>query len=340
MDGEPISVTRTSSQAIGGEVNAGGQAQAGVIFAKASVSGGGKISYVRNTGETKQVAFNPFEQIVREIGGSGFVIFIDDFHYIDSDVQPQIARVIKALAEKGVKICTASVPHKSDDVVRANPELRGRLAAIDVEAWSDDELAQIGRSGLRLMNVDVDSSVYNRLAVEAFGSPQLMQALCMNLCRNLGVREALDDPAYFDITNEVFSSTMEDTSKLANFASLVRGLHDGPKKHGKDRKLFDFSDGSRGDVYRATLLAISQGEPKRDFGYDEIMGRVKAVCVGEAPTGSSVQGALSHMHTIAHENFRSPVLDWEEEILTITDPYFAFYLRASRQLGKLQRTDQ
>lgn len=338
--GEPISITRTSSSVSTGEMSATGQAGAGVIFAKANAGGGVKLTYARQSGESKVFAFNPFEQVIKEIAHSGFVIFVDDFHYIDAETQPQISRILKALAENGVKICTASVPHKSDDVVRANPELRGRLAAIDVEAWSNDELAQIGRRGFPLLKIEIDDVVNARLATEAFGSPQLMQALCMNLCRNLSVREELDESTYFPVSEEVFASTMEDTSKLANFASLVRGLHDGPKKHGKDRKIFSFVDGSRGDVYRAILLAVSLGEARRDFSYDEIMSRVKSVCVGESPTGSSVQGSLSHMHNIAHEMSISPVLDWEEDILTVTDPYFAFYLRASRQLDRIQRKDQ
>lgn len=338
--GEPISVVRTNTSTVAGELSANGKAGFNAVIAKAGVGGGAKISYARQTGEAMHLSFNPFEQIIKEIGNSKFVIFVDDFHYIDSDTQPQIARILKALAENGVKICTASVPHKSDDVVRANPELRGRLAAIDVESWSQEELAEIGRVGFPLLKVDVDDSINTRLASEAFGSPQLMQALCMNLCRNLNVRTELDFMTKFEVSEEVFASTMEDTSKLANFASLVRGLHDGPKKHGKDRKIFSFSDGSRGDVYRATLLAISRGDAKRDFSYDEFMGRVRNICLGEAPTGSSVQGALSHMHNIAHEMSTSPVLDWEEDNLTITDPYFAFYLRASRQLEKIKRTDQ
>ena len=56
-----------------------------------------------------------------------YVVFIDDFHYIERGVREEIGRQIKAAAEKGIRICTASVPHRSDDVVRSNPELRGRV---------------------------------------------------------------------------------------------------------------------------------------------------------------------------------------------------------------------
>ena len=58
-------------------------------------------------------------------------------------VQTEIGKQIKAAAETGVRICTASVPHRKDDVVRSNPELRGRVTGIDSDYWNENELAQI-----------------------------------------------------------------------------------------------------------------------------------------------------------------------------------------------------
>jgi hypothetical protein len=338
--GEPIHVSTTtgSNIAVGAQGNVQGKVSA--FIAGASATGGGSFSYTRTTTDQKSIPFDPFSQIVKEIGGSDFVIFIDDFHYIHSDIQPQIARIIKAMAENGVKVCTASVPHKNDDVVRANPELRGRLASIDVESWKQEELEVIGKKGFPLLNIDLSPKVVRDLASEAFGSPQLMQALCLNLCRNLSIREKLPELRRIEVGDEIMANTLEDTSNLSNFSSLLTAMHNGPKKHGKDRKIFAFSDETRGDVYRATLLAIASGDPKRDLNYDEIMIRVKGICVGDAPVGSSVQGALTHMSLISSEMSSTPVFEWDEDILALTDPYFVFYLRSSRKIEKLARTDQ
>ena len=46
------------------------------------------------------------------------------------DAQIDIAKSIKAISERGVRVCIASVPHKSDDMVRANDELTGRIVSI------------------------------------------------------------------------------------------------------------------------------------------------------------------------------------------------------------------
>jgi len=120
-------------------------------------------------------------QVIKEIANSDFVVFIDDFHYIPKDVQQDIGKQIKAAAEREIRICTASVPHRSDDVVRSNPELRGRVTAIDVEYWNQKDLEEIAKLGFRELNADIEAAVVQQMAAEAFGSPQLMQAICLNM---------------------------------------------------------------------------------------------------------------------------------------------------------------
>jgi hypothetical protein len=96
--------------------------------------------------------------------------------------QNDIGKEIKEAAEAGVRIVTASVPHRSDDVVRSNTELRGRVTNIDMSYWKEPELEQIPYLGFRELNADIAPEVVRRLTQEAFGSPQLMQAICLNLC--------------------------------------------------------------------------------------------------------------------------------------------------------------
>jgi len=124
----PEEEVSNASKGWGAGVDAAVSAEGGIILAK--VKADLKTNYGRTGGSSvqKTKAIDPFQSIVNEISGSEFVVFIDDFHYINEDVQVEIARIIKSLAERGVKICVASVPHRSDDVVRANQELKGRLS--------------------------------------------------------------------------------------------------------------------------------------------------------------------------------------------------------------------
>jgi hypothetical protein len=119
--GGPIERTETVGLNIGGEVSATVGGKAGIpLIAEAKTDVKGAVSADGSTATTKKYRTIGLDAIVREIGESPYVVFIDDFHYIERDVREEIGRQIKAAAEKGIRICTASVPHRSDDVVRSN----------------------------------------------------------------------------------------------------------------------------------------------------------------------------------------------------------------------------
>ncbi len=206
-------------------------------------------------GETSREIRESFEirglhQVIKEISGSTFAVFVDDFHYIPKEIQKDIGKQIKEAAERGVRIITASVPHRTDDVVRSNTELRGRVTAIDIDYWKQEELEQIAYRGFRELNVDIAATIMNRLTTEAFGSPQLMQAIALHFCFENKVYETLPDLKRIEIDFVTLQSVLERTSTLTDFSSMLATLHAGPKQRGTERKEFLFTDRSKGDVYR------------------------------------------------------------------------------------------
>jgi hypothetical protein len=154
-------------------------------------------------------------------------VFIDDFHYVPKDAQKDIGKQIKEAAENGVKIITASVPHRADDVVRSNTELRGRVTAIDLDYWREEELEQIAYRGFRELNVDLAPVVVKRLTGESFGSPQLSQSIALHFCFENRIYETLPDHRRVDIDLLTLPSVLERTSTLADFSSMLATLHAG-----------------------------------------------------------------------------------------------------------------
>ena len=136
-------------------------------------------SAATTSSETSTVNRFGMTQVVKEIADSAFLIFVDDFHYMSREVQGEVAKQIKAAAERGIRICVASVPHRADDVVRGNPELRGRTANIDTSFWTKEELIGIAEAGFRALNVEITREEMTAFATGACGSPQLMQAICL-----------------------------------------------------------------------------------------------------------------------------------------------------------------
>lgn len=334
----PSETTRRVATTFGGEAGVRATGSTGIPFlVKGEAEGSGKFTGSRSSETSEKFSRTAIDQVVKDVASSSFVIFIDDFHYMPPDVQVTVAKQIKEVAEKGVKICVASVPHRADDVVRSNPELRGRVQAIDFSYWGDDDLRQIAAQGFASLGMNVSRPFVDRLVGEAFGSPQLMQGMCLQTCFSLDVDRTKNPPVDFDVDEVRMLRILEMTSTTTDFSTLVEALHAGPKIRGQDRKQFQFSDDSSGDVYRCVLLAIKSDPPVLSLRYDEVLSRAKAVCTGVTPVGSNLTEALQQMHKLAEiVQPGSKIIEWEGDVLDIADPYFLFYLRCSARIGKIR----
>jgi hypothetical protein len=277
---------------------------------------------------------NSLKQIQDIIGDSDVVVFLDDFHYIDSTVQREVAKQIKAASERGITIIVASVPHRADDVVRTNAELRGRVRQIDTTYWSVPELEKIALVGFPLLNVDVEPDSARVLAIEACGSPQLMQQLCLQACFIANLRIKSAHKTTLKVDADFKQKVLEQSASMTDHSSLVTAMHAGPLERGRERSRFQFSDGTTGDVYRAVLLAIGKSPPILSLTYQEIIKRVEQICVRDSPTAQSVVQACIQMAKIAKEN---KSLEWDNNVLSIADPYLLFYLQASHKLKQLAK---
>ena len=135
--GKPISTRKTDQKAFrhdeSGKVSGGIsgliKAEAGTLDARSD-----------SQSTTDEYAPDYFQLVVKELSGTKFVIFIDDFHYIEKGLQVELSNQIKVAIAKDVNIICASVPYRSDDVIRANRDLRGRLTQIDFTYWDQDEI--------------------------------------------------------------------------------------------------------------------------------------------------------------------------------------------------------
>lgn len=341
----PTSLTETTTNGTTltpGATLGGKLAFPGVGEASASIGGTGAFQSGQGTSATRQR--HGMEQVIREVANSSFVIFLDDFHYMSSEVQATVARQVKEAARRGVKICTASVPHRSDDVVRSNPELRGRIRAVDTKPWSEDELLRIGKIGFPILGYEVPEATLRKLAREAFTSPQLMQAICLQACFSVGISDSLDEVIARDFTPAEIRATLQETATRTDFGSLIRLMHEGPKTRGTERKDYDLEDQSRGDVYRALLLAIKRDPAAMSLPWNNLSRRVQAVCRPDSPQASSLSTACAQIARIAKDMYPGQrIVDWDGEpnnLLSIEDPYFLFYLRWSDKLDSLKKAIQ
>ncbi len=335
----PVEVQKGDASGLMTSARAGARVGGNVVVATGFATGHLQTGVKKESMTTTKEQRRGLETVIEAIGETEHVVLVDDFHYMPREVQVEVAKQLKEASRRDVRIVTAAVPHRADDVVRANPELRGRVASVDVPYWKTADLVRIAEAGFDALNVDFDKKSAESLAREAAGSPQLMQALCLYACFVLGATERFATRAEKALLAADLVKVCKLTCTVCDFRSLVDVLDAGPRR-GAERKTYKFDDESSGDVYRAVLKAIASEPLALTFTYDAILDRVEKVCVGEVPPGSSIALALAHIDKLALDQVpTSRVLEWDEgkQVLDIPDPYFMFYLRWS---GRLAQADE
>lgn len=310
----------------------------GVTGTGASTRGGTTTTGL--TSETLQATVNRrgLPQVVDELARTAFTVLLDDFHYIPHAIQGDVAQQLKDAASRGVRICVASVPHRADNVVRALPELRGRVLAVDLDYWSWRDLLEIPRLGGAHLGLEIDPASLEFFAREAAGSPQLMQSICQWMCNHLGIREASDVKRSAVLDTAAREEILYCTSCTVDFRSLVRAMITGPKARPGERQIYVHNDGGKGDVYLTVMRALAMDPPKLALEKDELNRRLDELCKGKSPDGASVVRTCIALGQIA-QGFAAPTgpsLEWDdqEQVLVLSDPYLLFYLRWSEILER------
>jgi hypothetical protein len=329
--GTNVPTTVTSS--VGAITKAGGSVslEGNAVIAKGRAMGTVEKSSTSTDAATASVPSDCLGLLIKELQDESLIIFIDDFHYIPLHIQNEVARQIKEAIRNNVRFICASVPYHADDVIRGNPDLRGRVFSIDFQYWGAEVLKQIARKGFPLLGVSCDESAINRLAAEAAGSPQLMQYLCLNSCFEMNVRETNVSGIAMNNDNSLLEGICKRTVQSADYGSIIEKMKEGPKRRGSARTVHMTRYGWIGDSYRLLVKALSLDPPQLTFRNTALNERIAFVCVGNPPSGSSVTNACAQSAKIVNDAAGDKIVEWDSEsdVFDIRDPYFLFYLRWS-----------
>lgn len=315
-------VTRT--KAGGGELGISGGVFATTVSGKATGSYSKADKEATATTQTttlRSVALEALRQ-------SGTPIIIDDFHYLEQELQGSIVRALKALVFDGHPAILLAIPHRRYDAIRVEREMTGRVQPISIPAWSVDELRKIPNVGLPLLNTTVDDGLIELFVAEALGSPHLVQEFFRELMIKTGIQETADALVHVERPEPSAQALL---SQIATQLSrpVFEMLAKGPRQR-SDRTQRPFRDGRHGDIYVAVLNAIARIKPGTGpVEYEQIRGVLRDL-LEDLPDAHEVSRVLDHMSKIqATEGGSAPVLDWDKRSrrLHITDPYFAFFLK-------------
>lgn len=248
-------------------------------------------------------------------------VIIDDFHYINPDVQKKIIRGLKDLIFESLPVILISVPHRANDAIRVEHEMTGRLTEVSMGEWSEADLEEIGRKGFRALEIDIPGSVINMLSRESLGSPHLMQSHCLNISQVSHNIPLANDMEYW---KKFFVEQVSRDSKTA-FDLLKQG----PRQR-TDRLQRQLRNGVKTDIYGAILAAIASTGPRIELQYEDLRAALRTTLNGDLPQRHEVTNVLEQMTRIARDSIHGePVLEYDNQYSTlyIADPFFAYFLK-------------
>lgn len=271
----------------------------------------------------KQHYLGSKDKVINFFKQNNKTLILDDFHYAPKEIQFDIACQLKDVIRFGFRAVIISLPHRSDDAIRLNPDLVGRVSLIEIAPWTKEELKQIAIVGFNQLAVNITDQLSNRIAMESINSPQLMQAICLNLSYVI-------DPSVNDITSDNIEASCEFTCINFPYLSVVKMLKDGPPSRGQQRIKYKLTNGEDLDIYSLILKVLALNPPHTSLEFDEIKSRIEKILITSNVKfdNKKIKDALKNIQKLleVQENFYQ-VFEWKDNCIYILDPLFLFYLR-------------
>lgn len=209
------------------------------------------------------------------------VIIIDDFHFMPPSVRAKVVASLKGLCANGATGVLITLPHHRNEAVTQIQDMIGRYKVAGIEGWSMHELEEIARLGFQRLNlVDPNGTFGKKLASESYGSPQLMQALCLSFVRDANqVSEEKQQPTQLVAPSSWTEFFEEQVDERAY--EWLETLVFGPPVRGQARRVFALKDGRKLDGYQLIFAAIKAGGPALSTTVPHLKSLITQLLVNE-----------------------------------------------------------
>ena len=181
-----IELRQNSLITTGGGLEFSGAGEIGwQLLAKAeiAVSGSGKAEKSVEKNQLVRKILNDLQYICEIIRASYRKIVIEDFHYLTTDAQRELAHDLKAMWDYGVYVVIVGVWVRRNYLTYLNPDLAGRITEVSVY-WDKVDLHNVLNKGCSALNVVMSAKVLQRIITGSFGNVGLLQTLTLKCARS------------------------------------------------------------------------------------------------------------------------------------------------------------
>jgi len=181
--GYTIAVEKSS----GKSTNVSGSVGAEGGFFSAKVRGDGALSHEERSDVIERyIGRNECDLnfVANVIKLSGRRLVIEDFHYMSTNGQQDLAHDLKSLWDYEVFVVIVGVWSRANFLTTLNSELSGRIHEQRI-GWTQSELELSFQKGCRALNLEVDNRVVSLAAKDSYFNIGNLQAIALNFVQNL-----------------------------------------------------------------------------------------------------------------------------------------------------------
>ena len=296
------------------------------FIAKGSSKGTGEVEReTERTTERTSFEIDPEDpnDITRvlEIAKFEKYVVIEDFHYLDEDVQRAFSVDLKVFHEiSNLVFIIVGVWLESSRLTLYNGDLSGRLATINADEWSSIELQNVIKVGERILNITFSDEVQAAIVDGCQGNVGLLQEICYRICEKYSVWSWQDSERCIgqlsDVQEMLRSVSSEQASRYRNFlGKFSEGLGE------TQLKMYQW--------IAYVVINASSEELRRGLRPNTIFQRIR----NSHPSADSLQQnnvtqALERVAKVQHKHGLQPfVFDYSNDELIVVDINFIVYLQ-------------
>ena len=124
--------------------------------------------------------------MLERVGNKRWVI-LENFHYLDDEVQKQFAFDLRAYQELGVRFVILGVWREKNRMAQFNGDLLDRTVEVPVEPWREEDFRRVVVKGATELNITIAPDIVTAAVEASFSSIGVFQELIKHICKNAGI---------------------------------------------------------------------------------------------------------------------------------------------------------
>lgn len=296
------------------------------LIAKAGGDGGAAHEKTaENSTDSKELDLDPDDpnDVVRVLRAAKFskCVVVEDFHYLDEEVQRSLAVDLKVFHEiSSLVFIVVGVWLEANRLTLYNGDLTGRVSVINADHWTSCQLEQIVAAGALLLNITIAPDVCREIVSGCQDNVGLLQEVCYRICEHANVHRTQVGAkttigSVGDVQAMLRAVSDEQSARYRNFlARFVEGLGQ-----------------TQLEMYKWIGYAIVSSSPeelRRGIRPNVLFHKIR----GKHPSGTLQQNnvvqALERVGAVQYKHKLQPlILDFSNGELVVVDANFLLFMQ-------------